>query len=190
MLKVFGRKKTSDPPPAPARLKPSAPRPLGSPPIRPGEQPPPLYARFATRGESFDSSSTRGVSPNPAPSTENLREEYTRNRSIYGNESVTRFGSQIIIANPASSSSSRDISPTSTGEFPLCALDASLRHRASRHVRVPFTQAMNPCICLSCQNEEGRHRHGNSWTPWSKRPRPGRWRIGIPIRGIRERQGN
>ncbi|KAG9042171.1 hypothetical protein FS837_011191 [Tulasnella sp. UAMH 9824] len=120
MLKVFGRKKSAPvqpdppppPPPAPARVLVSRPRQLGS---APAEQPPPLYARFATRGESFDSSTvgslksvnkTRPGLPEPQDSTDDLRSEYAKavaSSRIYGNDSVTRFGSGAELPSPNSS---------------------------------------------------------------------------------------
>ncbi|KAG8971435.1 hypothetical protein FRB90_010501, partial [Tulasnella sp. 427] len=123
MLKVFGRKKSTPPqpdPPAPApapappaRVVVSRPRQLGA---SAPEPPPPLYARFATRGESFDSSTasslkanvnkTRPSLPEHMDSNDDLRAEYAKAVSssrIYGNDSVTRFGSGAELPTPNSS---------------------------------------------------------------------------------------
>ncbi|KAG8883941.1 hypothetical protein FRB97_005615 [Tulasnella sp. 331] len=126
MFKVFGRKKSSAPPPKSISISsPKAPTPTIGPrssSLKPGDVTP-LYAKFATRGESID-----GLSAPPTlsggPSTDDLRTEYMRSvtgaNRVYGNESVTRFGSGVGLPGGASPTGSRSrLNSEATGDAPI-----------------------------------------------------------------------
>ncbi|KAG8900567.1 hypothetical protein FRB99_005979, partial [Tulasnella sp. 403] len=126
MLKVFSRKKAPPPPPPPKSVSaPIAPAPRlpVSPALRSDFIPPPLYARFATRGDSFDSASLRSSSTNPnasgLKSSDDLRNADTRTVSsgasrVYGSD--TRFNNGLGV--PANGSSRRDSKHSTAADEP------------------------------------------------------------------------
>lgn len=119
MFKVFNRKNSKAQHPS-STITIGSPAPLGTqhhrtPSTKQEVNPPPLYARFATRGESIDSSNASlsiPSTPHTVPSSEDLRAEYTKvvvnkESRFYGNESVTRFGSGPRLAGVSSSKTSK-----------------------------------------------------------------------------------
>ncbi|KAG9031285.1 hypothetical protein FRB95_002925 [Tulasnella sp. JGI-2019a] len=145
MLKVFGRKKSSTPAPSkPVSISsPKAPAPAVASRSRTqlSGDVTPLHAKFATRGESLDRLPAQPT-PAVAPPTEDTRAEYMKSvtsaNRVYGNASVTRFGSGAALPDGSSPTGSRrDLNSGNDDEVPVAARKTSNTARLVQSATAP-----------------------------------------------------